>query len=1362
MPSIVKELNLNKHPKDCKDLSLINARNIMVSDDFSCLQNEQSILANSEIQSYIGNRRVVGYIPCNEEVVFFIIDDNGAQGNYKINGYVDCTIARYFEKDNDWLTLTENFHYHGGDIKGAFTYNINGELIIAVAESNSYKNDVPLKSFNLGTKENPNIYDLKDINQPLNPIVKIPSIANFEYVPGKTYKGWYHFFIRYKINKNDYTKWYHIGYPIFVCNTEKQNIFRYGFAYEDSNIEYNKYSTTGCLDYFSTKSGITNETVKLSLNLENEFITDGSNYIQIGFICVAKDSTKAFKTLDLPVDESTIYDFAVLIEKCEEYNVSSLTTEYFNYYNVGNVVNYKNRLYISNYNEHVAEIPNSITDKITLHCYNTNGFNVKDKFKQTTKVESYINGDYKNYAVVSQEKPLNEEDLNGTENQISKAAFINTNNSLQTRKKYSTLIPGEVYSFYIHFVNKYGEATDGYKLKNENVQTCKIYWENSYITMPLNQNMFYKTPGGEYKMYFAGNEVYSMDGITIDNFKTVIESKYKHLSSIPDIKWQNLPLTVKEYDAYSRFIPFVNSNGDYLFKVPFLEYNGDNKRLIQSYQNFVPAIHFDTDFKLPDGYIGYYLSYEKFEKTIKHVGLLSKYDASNVTEGDKTSQYFPYNYKGSINNIEFLQFYSDNVNDSDLSFNALFTTRNYYNDKFIRHNPTYIYEPNGYYDNAKVEFASKLNVFEDGAFKSVADNISNYDYISVKNPQLAVAGDYKVGHEDIGNSIIIKTNEDVSNLFVNEYIDLYKAYCVKITNDLYISNNKTLIKFTDVIYDIETKYFYWGLNGHHTYNCFLVYDWNKFIINDSKKNIINNYGFDYFKGTKGDIREKPKPPLFYVQLKMCDDYLHEAKQYNNEPQVYPQQIYTPSTDYNYNSFAKNIIPLPSDDVDRFINKYDCQTSLHPKTYTNYISNNYINRYDKRVRRSNIISDESKVNSWRQFPLEGYKDISENKGNITNIVGIGNSFLVHTQHSLFAFSINDTLQTQDKDIKLYTPDVFDVSYQEVFTSELGVCGLQDDKSWIVDQFGYIFYDDDSHRFFQYGQGKVTNIDNDIVQFLNKYKPSGIRFAHDKEHNRLLIHLNVPKRVIYPKSSDEYTISFNYALMKWISFHDYRFDRSFNTKNILYLLMDTPDTVVNTTIYNILRETTVGLVNNTGYNIDYNRFQNIVANLKPYEGMNKIIFNHFDSKLDIICNPTYDEIKYLEFIKYKLTKIEAPNNSDIDYSPSPVEEISAPYSGHSIRVFNDLVDTGIVDTLIDKEENKNISVLNYKKPWWNLGVWNYNYLRDISNVYFTGEIPSRIYGNYFIISFVLHDYVRERNIGRRIEFEGLEYSISKDKQ
>ena len=59
--SVVPKLNLNKHPKDCDNLSLVDARNIKISHDESCITNENSIITNALIQTAIYNNFYINY-----------------------------------------------------------------------------------------------------------------------------------------------------------------------------------------------------------------------------------------------------------------------------------------------------------------------------------------------------------------------------------------------------------------------------------------------------------------------------------------------------------------------------------------------------------------------------------------------------------------------------------------------------------------------------------------------------------------------------------------------------------------------------------------------------------------------------------------------------------------------------------------------------------------------------------------------------------------------------------------------------------------------------------------------------------------------------------------------------------------------------------------------------------------------------------------------------------------------------------------------------------------------------------------------------------------------------------------------------
>lgn len=1397
MPNINKKLVLNKHPKDCEDLILVNARNVKVSNDFSCLQSENSIFHNKVIESFINNNfgndwNIAGVIPCNVELILIV---------YKGDSFpTNASIVRYNEDKNSCEISYNKFEYHGGEIKGTFTYNVQSNLILSIAEYNT-KFNIPLRTINIGKFGiNGDDTDVNLKNGLLSnaPEVYIPKLINQEYTIGNAYKGWYNFFIRFKINKVDYTSWFHLGYPIFVSDLIERDIIKYYYSgwindLPDSSGKWKLYFMTGCSDYISDDTEIANETVTFDINGLNKSEQLGYKYYQIGFICATKDSQKAFKTNDIKIN---VTNYKLEINNCVTYSVTNLITDNYNFYNVKNIINYQNRLYIANYNE--ENIPNIDLSNIILRWKQVNIVyddyykhsiyfsnekgctDIETKFKtkqnntnriikrsntiDTNTKPSYIKSDHfgninlnattlifktnlftqgstetetahlynDNNELIgnitlswtrngygSQGGGHMQYDIDGIYNgvqywhahgltalnvpsevqltvsinnfkengeippdvsSLTSFDFINTNNSYNRRKKETTLIPGETYAFYIHFVNKYGEVSRGYKLPNNG----------------------------------------------LGNFNLVI-----------------------------------NKNGDALFKVPYIGLGSFKYDIIK------PRLTLQIDFGntyIPNEYVGYFLTYEQFESTCKTTGVLTKFDfynkeqkatkiASTVFTNKTIVRNENYNAIDS-DNLTTVKFYSsefDITDNLELKYNKLrlekkncFNVQDWvYGDIDIGVTDIFIINPAVV--NAK--FAYNLNIPEKGG---TSVNIE----IPISKYNIKVAGDTTEGQNGLGTCLeITLPTSTIKELFPNgEYI-LYKASLLNDTTELYVNENKNLIKFTNIEYFAEgkVKEFKEGLNGHSTYNDFLIYNWNKFIF-DSGKNVILNYSYNAYYPTWAfgsnfqldDNLFKYSHPAAYLQLAVYKDKMLEAKSFKNPPKACVTQLSEASeTEENQTFiFGNGCIVEPSDTVDLFKEKYYNQDVSNPKTYINYDKNiSYLNVYNKRIYRSNVIQDESNENAWRTFPLEGYKDITENKGNITNLLAMGTTLLVHTEHSLFMFNRDNTMKTQDKDVQLAMPDIFDIDYKEVFTSTLGICGLQDDRAWIADDFGYIFYDNDAHRLYQFGQGKINNLDNDIIQWLNKYKPNRVRFANDKISNRLLIRFDYQDIT----KQDNKVISFNYKLGNYISFHDYIFEEGINTKNKLYFFTGRKD--------NQLKSI---------FNIDYSNITNTSYN--NFENYTKQLINN--SQIDILILGTYitdkgsftiyDTVKYLEYLTYKLYKIDKSNE---DYIQLPVEELKLPYSGDTLRVFNHNVDTGVIDIKIDTEKAKN-AFANYKKPYWDLDNWNFSYLRnkgsqhDGKQIY--GDIMSRLYGNYFIASFTFSDSER------RVEFEDLKYNVTKDKK
>ena len=1505
---MIHSLNLNKHPKDCKNLSLINAVNVKVSDDGSCLQSENEIIINNTIKEtldgfYNEPYKIISFIPCNTELVIFTARkrDIGSVNIFRYNERVDKCKLNY-----------SGLLYYQGEINGDFTYNVNDELIISFCEYGAIQ-DVPLKTLNLG-KFDETIEYINDKHISINPEVKIPTLINYDYVTGVSKRGWYYIFVRYKIDKNDYTKWFDIGGPILIETIEKQSIFKL-YGYKKENSTYIPF-TTGAVDHFALDEDIANETI----NLDFKYLDRSFKQYQIGFICVNKDSTIAYHSLDLDIN---VNKYTLKYELMEECDYGELIIDNANFYNVRNIINYKNRLYISNYKE--KDLTNYDTSNIKLSL-NTkrneyydlksakyemieeggNGYNVLDKdieynekfeedsAKAILELPLKVDGVIYNDLFTTSKKTLNLSEIftgetcdspyrleyydnlslkDGVErfveydgNYISgvtlkvnrlfkiktskgnllnvqfyseirqpirngdiindtkfiyvinnkryeaKCAichtawnsflakdasikfkikettitddvlvqqidstsnkYINTKNTFNERKKQSTLIPGEIYNFYIHFVDKYGFNTRGFKLNPKHKyfnQYSDYTGTKNVVPVLYDYHLDHKNNYYKYVLVNANTRIFNDSGkvelrvqdcqklcnefgyvtfkdefiagygqcvINTEQIEKRLQELYGGLSDIKDIVWEDVMASdmqvyiinnVTELNNFnfgeftglnklykSDFIPYRNANGEMLFKIPYntIDFIKGNNKAGYVFTNYELQV---DNVDLPEGYIGYFISAEKVEETTKATGIVcaNDYNVSDYNENDQLTFY----NKGKSDKVYFYCSDFDIADNFELKFNAIrFENRTPFNNTKSSH----------IINNSIIENPINLNN------PQIYDYLSDLDdfdvrYFPLKDYKILVAGDAVKGRFGLGTCLEIPFDgwEDTGN---------YKASLLYIDTNKYISKDKQLIRITNTIYPNEYEEFapIQYLPGHNSYDGFIMYDRNRFVYNEIETRVYAEKNKKYigYGATEHPNAEDPlnlnAKLLSYIQAPVYKNFFCESKSFKNNPQQVNfllEEVDAETKEVTAIATQLGVIVIPINTIDLFENKLSYPQELTPKPFTNNRPEiTYITQFDKFVRRSDIIQDESLSNSWRRFGLENYKVISENKGKITNLIGLGHYLLVHTEHSIFMFDASNTLKTVDQNIQLMMPDVFDIDYKELITSDLGYAGLQDKYACIVDQFGYIFYDNDEHRIYRFDSGQLNYIDGNIVQYLKKYKPDTIRFAHDKDSNRIL--LNITHKDINHDINK--TLSYHYVLNEFISFHDYYFDKAVNTKNKLYLYTEKEETLYNFNYDNIT---------NTGYN--------------KYAMLST---EHLKSKIDIIINDSYNNIKMLEYILYKLYKI---NITETDYEASPVEGMRIPYSGEQIRVYNNEVDTGYLDITINPEPIKG-SFRDYKKPYWELGNWNFSYLRNKLSDKLGSNFMSRIYGNYFIISIIFG------STNERFEFESLGYNITKDKK
>lgn len=1323
MPDIVKELNLNKHPKNCKNLSLVYAKNVQVSNDLSCIHNEEAIYEHTTLINSLTHKTIVGYIPCNKEIIFITTDTVPGSIGQEVNAYIE----RYNELENQCKCVYNNYKYYGGEIKGTFTYNINSELIIAITEFDYNDNlSIPLRTINLGKWEGNAVdVDLSYEDLAINPDVKIPSINDFSYISGTAYKGWYNFFIRFKLNNRDYTKWYHIGYPILLDEIFNSTVFRY---YQPDKLVTNKEylgSVYGGDAYAKTSTiyDICSKTIRLDLGFDASI--EEKTY-QIGFICSSKNYTKAYKTTDMIVspNEAFTIDFNIL----DEYSVSELILDNYNYYNVKNVINYKNKLYISNYKD-------SLFDYNSLQTFVRNNCNIQ--IMNDESIILFTNPD--------------ESDLKRVD-----VSFNVKNDNNQT---YAT-VSGDILNTDVLNVVV---VSGGTLPRSQNILdgTCVITFDDD-----TQQNASLQVTGNRGRPNYAfrimiRSQAYTLEATAIFNYingvpvSMIIQTRQDYIgrnpssSSVTD-KYDYTLLketTLIPGEKYNFYIHFVNKYGEVSEGIKLTEEPitipkdyGTRDEMIKYY----PKINITSS--IPNGF-GYFLSYEKLQKIKTYSGVFHK----EVYDGKTTYKF----YSGEIDLLD-----SINIQGNSLEIiGELQSVAPHDEDAISQVRSKGIGDVNTELD---------VRLLEENYFYWNINNYSLYSQFqskSIKSIEVVGAEDYSKGNNGKGSYLKI-TLQNTNNDDIDE--DTY--YLANINNynsGQYKNEIKTLIKFTNVIYTSGEQSFKYGLNGRITLNDVLLYNKEGVVLDTSLNVIFTNLFKPYYSSTilsKNDNKrfltnyldgsdeqqktnDRVPAPLVIFSFYEYSDILLEGKRINNAPQFYPLNATVPSTGSNYvtPTFITNIITEPKNSVDLFKEVNGNQDDLNPLTWVNYDENiEHQNEFNKRIQRSNVIQDESLVNSWRFFPVEGYKDITENKGVITNLIGIGTTFLAHTEHSLFMFDRDNTLQTEGKDVQLAMPDIFDVDYREVFTSELGTAGLQDSKAFVADTFGYVFYDNDDYSLYLFGEKQLKVLDFNCVEFLKKYRPHKVRFANDKSNNRIL--LDIQYKDI--DSVKEIVLSYSTILNKLISFHTHNFEEATNTKNNIYLFKNLK--AANTKIYHPLHDWKNGNRDVNITNVDslknqfYNHFENTYNNFSANE----------KSQIDIIVNDAYEVIKYLEFITYKLYNIEKGDNLNNVLS-FPVEEMRTPYAGLKIRVYNgnntaDRIDTGWIDISNATWENKDNSQspMQYKLPYWHNGNWNFNYLRDILN-----QKDSRLWGNYFVISF---EFGRELT---RTEFETLGYSITK---
>lgn len=1186
---IVKELNLNKTPQSVKNYSLICAKNIKISNDGQYITNEDGIEAIFVLPDDSYN--IVGLISCNAELVIFAYSSDRRLSK----------IFRYYEKSNSYSEIPNSWKWGGGDIRGTYTYNINNELIVAIAEYSSTVSNIALKTINLNTcstSDNESDYNL-------NPNI-VPSSLKFKgFSSTKDCKtGTYYFFIRYKISSNNYTKWFPIGIP-----TMSYSFKRFSMTHQWKNAN-------GAVSNTSPSFNIIGDSGYNSI-MELEVRNSLFKSCELAYIVDRDSGTygRIWNEYKLAANEINTFQLEFNSISYREVGVDELLESGLNLYNVKNIANYNNRLYISNYEE----------DNINLD------------------ISEYAKSVSVSYKLIPVTDP--------------KAVSLGYGTLINERGNIRTLVPGDVYSFYLHFVKSDGTYTNGSRIGNSNPDTTVLIGNKTYDTRT--NTMRDVINSGSYPAWvssFVGGGLLDVPLFYIIN-------------------------TVLKNDSDNRFAYYANDNKEVFFRVPDCNIE-ITKAISPVFKNIT----------IPKGYIGAFISYEEVEPIVRCTGMNGIFKNAVASSAIKLR----------LNSLDTI-INSKPFDGILYKEGCTLSLNNYFGAMFFKSESA-----NRTYDLSNCSASilppnSTNNIARESAIL-VEDALGNMNTVNIEKQ-------YTEPSSSTSDYFTIRG-------FVK---DTNVGYIIAISRNIYNNKYKKLISLGQIAYksinSIETVSIgasqtdgYLNLPAYVTSEQNLIYHKDGAVISDeaevtnSEGAFIGQYALNLYY-TK----------YSYSFLELLDIKIHPEKIVN---------IISSSGTKYYSSLVR-----PSNSAELF--QLKPQNIISEKNvYFKYDKESLFNNvFLKTIRRSDVLQTESLINKWTNFKADAYKYISENKGNITNIVGVGVYLLVHTEHSLFMFNRDASLKTRDKDVQLTIPDAFDTEYQEVFTSDMGYGGLQDSDAWCVNEYGYTFFDNSAKRLYSFDDGKLNILSLDIAALLDNLNIVKVVIANDATNDRIIVSIHATR----DNESLYITLSYNYLSKSWIALHDYCFNKTVNTKDRVYLTpVDSTKLVYTFDKANHLR---IG---------DFKELA--IKGMSIFPVYSSDMDNSNYSYVDIIFNDAYETSKALVSIDYVLSEL-------VDYISEYMQAEGTSnnkYSGFQLQIYTDCTKTAVMDINTGNVGNK---FNNYKYPYFDKGKWNFNYFRNYSESN-KSDSKSRIYGKYIVARFIFNT---ESNA--RFKLENINFNVSK---
>lgn len=1375
---IVKELNLNKSPQDVPNGSLIFAKNVKLSEDGSYLTQEEpitSFIGKYELDISVLNGNIIGVIACSKDLIIFTDEDY-------IYRYSLDIVNDLYQRTGIFAPDSHNWRYEGGTLKGTYTYNVNKELIISVAESPANNGaDIPLKTGKFSSNGTLSFYNINCELPICN--LKLESIVSGYQIP----TGIYHFFVRYELDNNQYSTWFPIGIPYYAINKTEKTLINNRYNLSDS-------PAGGIQPLTRVTRSINNTTLDApySFRFKMTFnsIKNNINKCQIGYILQKDDGMVGRLGGVYGVDSEINFIFSPSAET--EIDINEFLENAFSIYNVKNITNYENRLYIANYKE--TEYNENLNDFISEHKPVINIYTVN--YSDASAMQ-YEGGTVTGYRWIIGNTEINDNNLNPVPSESSYymtttkyASFITAiNNNIEWK-----YWQGDDFATMPMYCV---DSTQDQQTVEDNAPTgseCFIY--KNLVGEGITFTNDHSNPGIALKRdgYYYFGVVYDVQTKEILSYLARIKLSYIKCVSIAtnvnvklELPYDTSIRTLMCEESYQFFIHYVRKDGSYTNGIFIGEAKCTYEPIYADQSTGMPNIkQYRVSFSnisIPTGFIGCFFSYDDVSPTVLYSGLNSGNISSNS--------------------------YSNSSRVSVFKATEVETAKCTYNAKYAKE----LYRVNDDGTIAEAGTGQNINLLltriaaSDSADNIIGSATPYADYDTLVNLTGSHGGIIVKGYSSNPTTLYPFERNDIF-LFKSDAPDRFNKKVknlVSLGGILYAEEGSN-----NLIYSEETTKSDFNYPAFICDDQALLYRVRIHVAEDGQVYMIDNFNQIHSEPIKAidttlDPTEHPEYDrnVYIVDRdpitgdsKFYNDYAYTIKyrkyslvnlsavSIKKEPEAIGGSYYNSSTGYKeeLKVIGQIVRPVNATDLLQINSEYIVK---HPKTFINYSTYNVVsNIKNGTIRRSQPIRDESTENSWRIFKPNQYKEIDKNKGDIVNIVGAGKVFIIHTEQTLFMLDKNSLLETENKNVQLVTPDTFSCDPQEVMTGIHGSGGLQFKNGWTINDYGYWWFDNNERKIYNFDNGRISEYSKDIVKFLDfKYKIRHVTFGTDIKNERILMCFCFADDVGWV------TLSFSLYSKKFISAHDYFFHKAYNIGNDIFMLG-------NRTTYNSETYKYIYVFDNSG-TVDVGSYSGlaVASTYLRYKGFpystvtkerNAIIGGvqrTYQSLIhaayvDVIFNNNIETVKTLNSIHWIISKLSSYYNNEDDtmaeehndnYFNKYYDANINHFSGERIQIYTDSVNSGILDIYNTDKINK---LNNYKYPYYDLGHWNLNYFRNMigvapteaelnkiaSNlgvpvsrikdclitvtdpqgnlVYRTSDIRSNIYGKYIVVRFIFN--------------------------